>query len=110
MENGFILDGQISASSYWSADFLPYYGRLHSTTKAGSWSPLTCDSTQWLQIDVFGTNGRHIRVTRVATQGRAVESYKQWVTEYKLQYGNDELNFQNYKERRQTEDKVRQIK
>ena len=110
MENGFILDGQISASSYSSADFLPYYGRLHSTTKAGSWSPLTCDSAHWLQIDVFGTNGRKIRVTREATQGRAVESYKQWVTEYKLQYSNDELNFQNYKERRQTEDKVRQIK
>ena len=37
-----------------------------------------------------------MRITRVATQGRY--SYDQWVTMYRLQYGDDGMTFQYYKD------------
>jgi len=46
-----------------------------------------------------------MKVTRVATQGR-YSVYNQWVTKYKLQYSDDGVNFQYYKEQGQTTDKV----
>lgn len=50
--------------------------------------------THWLQIDL---RDRSIRITRVATQGRY--SYDQWVTMYQLQYGDDEVTFQYYRDK-----------
>ena len=37
-----------------------------------------------------------MRITRVATKGRY--SYDQWVTMYRLQYGDDGMTFQYYKD------------
>jgi hypothetical protein len=47
-------------------------------------------------------------VTRVATQGRN-GGYTQWVKRYKLQYSNDGVKFQYYREQRQTADKVTNV-
>jgi len=104
MENGAIPNQQISASSQWDSNHAAFQGRLHfqaTSSKAGSWSARTNDVNQWLQIDL---GNQATRVTRVATQGR--NGYSQWVTKYNLQYSDDGQNFQYYRKRGQTTNKV----
>ena len=104
MENGTISDVQISASSQWSIDYAAIQGRLHFKAVSqygGSWSAHKNDLQQWLQVDL---GSQFTQVTRVATQGRL--DYSQWVTRYKLQYSNDGVNFQYYREQGQNADKV----
>ncbi len=100
MENGAISDGQISVSSQLDANHSAVQGRLHCG--AGSWSASSNDVNQWLQVDL---GSQYTKVTRVATQGRSDAAL--WVTKYKLQYSNDAVNFQYYREQGQTEDKVK---
>ena len=105
MENGAILDWQITASSQWDYNHAPVQGRLYfraTANKAGSWSAVSSDPSQWLQVDL---ESQYTKVTRVATQGR--EDSPQWVTKYKLQFSNDGENFHYYTEPRQIEIKVR---
>ena len=105
MENGAILDEQITASSQWDDNHAPFQGRLHfqaSGNKQGSWSAAKNDVHQWLQVDL---GSQFTTVSRVATQGRN-GGYTQWIYRYKLQYSNDEVNFQYYREQGQTADKV----
>ncbi len=107
MENGAISDAQISASSQWDASHAPFQGRLHfkgHPKKQGSWSAAGNDRHPWLQIDL---GSQYTRVTRIATQGRNSYNFYQWVTRYKLQYSNNEANFQFYREQGQTADKVK---
>ena len=105
MENGAILDGQITASSQWSDNYAPFQGRLHfqaSGNKQGSWTAAKVDVHQWLQVDL---DSQFSKVTRVATQGQR-DHWLEWVKRYKLQYSNDEVNFQYYREQGQNVDKV----
>ena len=99
MENNRISDGQISASSELSLNHKANQGRLYYTAKGKSraWSAKKNDENQWLQIDL---GGLYATVTAVATQGRHDED--EWVTEYMLQYSNETLNFQHYREQGQT--------
>ncbi len=93
-----ISDGQITASSEWGVNQAAVQGRLHfkrTSVKSGSWIAGTRDINQWLQVDL-GSN--FLTVTRVATQGRNGYSPVQCVTKYNLQYSDDEVNFQYYKE------------
>ena len=114
MENGLISDEQLSASSRWNDFEGADRGRLHLTEvwdphlRAGAWIAETNDINQWLQIDVLGLNRNYVRVTGVATQGRDSTAYGgvQCVKTYKLQYSNDGVNFQYYKENGQTTAKV----
>ena len=99
MESIAITDRQISASSIWGA---ASQGRLHSQTGGGGWIAAQSDVNQWLQVDL---GNQHTKVTRVATQRRHPSSL--WVTKYKLQYSNDGVNFQYYKE--QNTDKVKLV-
>ena len=104
MESRAITDEQIIASSVHDANHAAIQGRLHfqaGAVKTGAWSAGSNDVNQWLQIDLIG---QYI-ITRVATQGR--NGVNQWVTEYKLQYGDDGNNFQNYREQGLTKDKVK---
>ncbi|KAL9983511.1 hypothetical protein ACROYT_G005695 [Oculina patagonica] len=94
MSTGAISDGQITASSQWNSNHAAVQGRLFFTRtgpKSGSWSSRKNDGNQWLQIDL---GPRHTGVTGVATQGRS--DYNQWVTQYRLQYSDDGVNFQDY--------------
>ena len=105
MENGAILDGQISASSQWDDDHAPFQGRLYfqaTGKKQGAWSAAQSNPNQWLQVDL---GSQFTKVTRVATQGRN-GGYTQWVKRYKLQYSNDGVNFQYYREQGKTRNKV----
>jgi len=109
MENHAISDGQISASSEWWADHAASQGRLNllaGNGKRGAWSAETNDDNQWLQVDL---SSPHLTVTRVATQGRNGFSPGQWVTEYKLQYSDNDDDYQDYREHAQTTDKVKLI-
>ena len=106
MENGAISDRQITSSSQLDMNYAAIQGRLNLKAtaggKGGSWSAVRNDSNQWLQVDL---GSQHVSVTRVATQGRNVAA--QWVMKYKLQYSNDGVNFQYYRDQGQTADKVK---
>ena len=96
MEDGRISNGQISASSQWNANHAAIQGRLNfkkTGSKQGAWSALANNANQWLQVDL---GCQYTRVTRVATQGR--NAVNQWVTKYRLQFGNDGLHFQYYQQ------------
>ena len=92
-----ITDGQISASTEYNASYVAFFARLRST---GSW--VTEGINQWLQIDLI--TRQFISVTRVATQGSYDDD--NWVIKYQLQYSNDTVNFQYYREQEQNTDKV----
>ena len=98
MENGVISDGQIRASSQYSAGLAAIRGRLGNLR---SWSAALKNINQWLQIDL---GGQYTKITRVATQGR--NDYNQWVKTYKLHYSDDGGNFHYYRDLGQSEDKV----
>lgn len=105
MENGEISDDQISASSKHANITPPKVARLNrqdgTENLQGAWVALGSDLNQWLQIDLKLPN---TAVTGVATQGR--NGNEHWVTKYKLQYSNDKVNFQYYREQGQTTNKV----
>ena len=105
MENGSILDGQISASSELDDDNAAIQGRLYfqaTLMKQGAWSAAQSDRKQWLQVDL---GSQFTKVSRVGTQGQN-GGHTKWVTRYKLQYSNDGVTFQNYREHGQTTNKV----
>ena len=103
--NSLISDGQMSASSQWDDNHAASQGRLHfqaASRKGGSWKARKNDIHQWLQIDL---GNQQTKVTRVATQGR--NGQNQWVTKYRLQYGEDGEKFHYYREQGENKDKVR---
>ena len=104
IEDNAIAVEQISASSQLDANHATSKGRLQfqaASSNDGSWSALTNDVSQWLQVDL---GNQQTIVTRVATQGSNPKS--QWVTKYKLQYSYDGFNFQHYSEAGQNKSKV----
>ena len=106
MDSGAISDAQITASSQYDANHAAIQARLNfkkvvvNVRKAGSWSARKKDLNQWLQVDLGG----YTTVTRVATQGK--NGFDQWVTQYRLQYSDDGVTFQFYKETRSRSPKV----
>ena len=87
MENRKISDSQIKSSSQLDENHSAKHSRLHlkaNRENGGSWSALKNDVNQWLQVDL----GSYIRVTGIATQGR--NGHDEWVTKFRLQYGEDE--------------------
>ena len=117
MESGAISDSQLSASSEHviDVDHAASQGRLNfqeTSVKAGAWVAAPYDVNQWLQVDL---GNQHTKVSRVATQGRDYSSqwpwgrHSQWVTKYKLQYSDDGVNFQYYREQGQSIDKVKYV-
>ena len=95
MENGVITDPQITASSMNNYNHGSQNARLHFkgdplTHVSAGWAARLLDTKQWLQVDL-----QHItRVIGIATQGR--HDFDQWVTEYKLQYGDDGQTYSVY--------------
>ena len=103
MENNKISHGQISASSQLSADHAAFLARLNYEGGMGGWRAGTNDSKQWLQVDL---GSLYTKVTGAGTQGRHSVTYLHRVTKYTLQYSDDAVNFQSYKQHGQTIDKV----
>ena len=95
MESEAISDDQITASSQLDDNHSARQARLHfkmSGYQRGGWSAFINDLHQWLQVDLSS----YSRVTRVATQGR--NAFNEWVTKYSLQYSDDGVTFDLYKE------------
>jgi len=94
MENRFIKDAQITASSEHSSPLAAIQARLNFKAgggKNGAWSARSNDANQWIQVDLGGLTN----ITGIATQGRNIVT--QWVTKYQLQYSDDGVNFHYYK-------------
>ena len=95
MENGEILDGQITASSEWDANHGPANGRVNfkaGGVRTGAWSSLPNDLNQWLQVDFE----LQATVTEIMTQGRS--DADQWVKSYAVTYSNGGVFFDAYQE------------
>ena len=110
MENRTITDAQITASSEADSLHAASHARLNfqeiPDKAAGAWAARASDDNPWLQVDL---GAQYTKVTRVATQGRDSLHYLQWVTKYKLQYGEEEEEFQFYREPGQDTDEVKSL-
>ena len=96
MESGAIFDSQITASSVFNVNLAACNAKLHfkgsqNPLKRAGWVTGVKNTNQWLQVDLQQTT----RVIGIATQGR--HDFDQWVTKYKLQYGDDGQTFRVYK-------------
>ena len=105
MESGAIFDSQITASSVYNDNHAASNARLHfkgseNPLRRAGWIPRVKNTNQWLQVDLQQTT----RVIGIATQGR--HDWDQWVTKYKLQYGDDGLTFRIYKRNVDSSDTV----
>ena len=86
MEDGSILDNQITASSEWDQYHGPSNARLNrpvTPPTTGAWSAKTNDLNQWIQVDLGGFK----QVLGVVTQGR--NGHSQWVTRFNVQYSQN---------------------
>jgi hypothetical protein len=91
MENGEILDEQITASSEYASNHGAVNARLNLRRPGNShaWVPRT-PSGSWLQVDFE----LQATVSEVVTQGRA--DVPQWVKSYSLSYSNNGIDFHPY--------------
>ena len=107
MESRAITNAQITASSEYSHIHAASHARLNfqeiSSQTSGAWSASATDDNPWLQVNL---GLRYTKVTRVATQGRNSLIHSEWVTKYKLQYGDNGEIFEYYREPGQATDKV----
>ena len=94
MENGFILDSQVSASSIHTWSNSPPLARLNlqPASPLGSWVALSSDSYPWLQVDFL----TYAKISGIITQGQADTS--SFVATFTVSYGNNGKDFQNYEE------------
>ena len=104
MENRFIKDAQIIATSEYDSNNAAIQARLNLKAgggKKGGWSARFNDANQWIQVAL----GSYTRLTGIATQGRNGDN--QWVTKYQLQYSDDGVSFNFYKAPGQSSPKVK---
>lgn len=52
MESGIIIDNQLTSSSNQGPEYGAQYSRLNSRLGAGAWCVGSCDSSEFLQIDL----------------------------------------------------------
>ena len=87
MEDGRILDSQITASSEYNSDFGSVTNaRLNRPASVGKFGgPATSDLDQWVQVDL----GVSRLVTGIAIQGRDRATVIHFVKKYMVQYSSD---------------------
>ena len=86
MENGQIVNSQITASSEYNGAHGASNGRLNFVAgggKIGAWSAGTVDVNQWLEVDLLGKP----KVTKIQTQGRE-DCCNQFVKTYTVSYSD----------------------
>lgn len=90
MENGKIPASAITASSS-TLNLEPNLARLNSPS---AWAVLPREGEHWLQVDL----GRIMAVKMIASQGRPIASYSQWVTSYEISSRVDGFDWVTYME------------
>ncbi|XP_028411622.1 EGF-like repeat and discoidin I-like domain-containing protein 3 [Dendronephthya gigantea] len=99
MEDGSILDSQITASSNWNNNHRGANGRLNFTPhsgRTGAWSALSNDINQWLQVNFQ----RLTLIAGISTQGRS--DYNQFVRSYTISFSKAGGYFTYYTQREAT--------
>ena len=95
MEDGAILDSQITASSEYNVNLGAARGRLNlqaSGAKAGGWAAGALRLDEWLQVDLRG----QAEISEVQTQGR--DCCDQFVRTFTISYSDDGTTFTDYTE------------
>jgi len=88
-----VLDDRMTASTYYSKYYYPYYGRLNESRRNGAWCAKTkTDRTDYLQLDMGAAHS----VCAVATQGP--RSGSAWTTSYKVHVSTDRVIWNAYKQ------------
>ena len=88
-----IPDVKMTASTSYSGNHYPYYGRLNENRSNGGWCTKTsADRTDYLQVDMGAVHS----VCAVATQGQRAGSH--WITSYKVHLSTDGVTWNSYKE------------
>jgi len=83
----------MTASTFHSSRYYPYYGRLNENRRDGAWCPKTkTDKTDYLQVDMGAVH----YICAVATQG--LRSGSVWTTSYKVRLSIDGVIWNAYKE------------
>ena len=94
VEDGKIPNAYITSSSTYNRYHAPWLGRLNNMARGrykGGWSARKNDKRQWLQFNL----GSPTLIKVIRTQGR--QDVSQWVTSYKVYYGNDGIRFTLYR-------------
>ena len=94
VEDGKIPNAYITSSSTYNRYHAPWLGRLNNMARGrykGGWSARKNDKRQWLQFNL----GSPTLIKVIRTQGR--QDASQWVTSYKVYYGNDGIRFTLYR-------------
>ncbi|GCB80295.1 hypothetical protein scyTo_0016151 [Scyliorhinus torazame] len=100
MQDGTILDEDITASSEWYGSTAARYGRLEREWGDGAWCPVDMlypDSVEYLQIDLHALHF----ITLLGTQGRhAHGSGNEFARAYQLDYSRDGRRWITWNDRR----------
>merc|ERR1719239_113160 len=96
LKSRYVNDYQLSSSGYYAnlESHSHRHARLDSNSGVGGWAAPEADKNkyQWIQVDLLKPK----RIFGVMIQGRS--QIQQWVTKFKVQYGNSpkHLNYINY--------------
>ncbi|EDO34067.1 predicted protein, partial [Nematostella vectensis] len=85
MQNGWIDDSSVTATTFLSFEHDPGRARLNST---GAWMPRTQDSSEILQVHFHSQTN----VSGVAIQGHPTQDY--WVTRYRVDFSKDGVTWE----------------
>ena len=95
MEDGRILDSQITGSSFYNNTSRYHLARLNNkktTHHSGAWRPKDSDSNEWLKIDFLTST----LITNILTQGE--EGSLNYVEKFTVSISNNGILFHPYKE------------
>ena len=84
----------MTASTFYSSNEYPYYGRLNGTRGTGAWCAKANNKGEYLQVDMM----KMYSVCAVATQG--LRKWDDWITRYKLHFSTNGATWEFYKENR----------
>lgn len=88
-----IPNARMTASSFYSIHYHPYYGRLNESRGSGAWCSKTeSDRTEYLQVDLGAVHF----ICAVATQGNRKQNQR--TTTYKVHLSTNGMNWNTYKE------------
>ncbi|KAI1889757.1 hypothetical protein AGOR_G00166220 [Albula goreensis] len=108
MKSRLISDSQLSASSAfrtWGIDAFtwhPHFARLDKQGKTNAWTAASNNRSEWLQVDLESPK----RITGIITQGAKDFGVVQFVSAFKVAYGDDGQSWTVFKDEKTKRDKI----